>query len=85
MAIVRGHIISPPCCLFVLRLTLFCCVLCQGFHLLADTYDGFGGIAAALMEDIADNFSGKGLLTLSLTPPVFPDYVTHSLFLCDRF
>jgi len=52
------------------------CRVCQGFHFLADTYDGFGGLAAALMDDIADEFSGKSVLTFSLTPPVFADYVT---------
>jgi len=55
---------------------LYCIVLFQGFHFLANTYDGFGGLTAALMEDVADDFSGKGLLTFSLTPPVFSDYVT---------
>jgi len=45
---------------------------------LVDTYDGFGGFSASLMEDVVDDFSGKGILTFSLTPPVFPDYVILS-------
>jgi len=42
---------------------------------LSDTYDAFGGLSAVLLEDIADDFSGKGVLTFSLTPPVYSDYV----------
>jgi len=76
---IDGHTILLPFgrnCLLTLTSKLLCYVLCQGFHFLADTYDGFGGLAAALMEDVADDFSGKGLLTFSLTPAVFPHYVT---------
>jgi len=53
--------------------------MCQGFHFLADTYDGFGGLTAALMEDVADDFSGKGLLTFSVTPAIFANYVIDFL------
>lgn len=51
----------------------------QGFHFLVDTYDGFGGLAAALMEEVADEFSGKGLLTFSLAPAIFPDYSVQQM------
>ena len=44
--------------------------------MLVDTYDGFGGLSAALLEEVVDDFSGKGILTLPLTPPFFPDQVS---------
>jgi len=52
--------------------------LSQGFHLLVDPYDGFGGFSSALMEEIADDFSGKGVLAFPLMPTSFPDHVILS-------
>ena len=46
--------------------------------MLLDTYDGFGGFSSGLLEEIVDDFSGKGVLAFSLTPPIFPDYVSLS-------
>jgi len=46
--------------------------------LLVDPYDGFGGFSSALMEEIADDFSGKGVLAFPLMPTSFPDHVILS-------
>jgi len=50
----------------------------QGFHMLVDAYDGFGGLSTALLQDVVDDFTSKGILTFTPTPAVFPDYVILS-------
>lgn len=45
----------------------------QGFHVLMDTHDGFGGLGAALVRHLADEFPGKGILTFGFTPADVPD------------
>ena len=47
----------------------------QGFHVLADTYDGFGGFAASLLDDVADDYANKSVFTFSLTPTSFANNV----------
>ncbi|KAH3882235.1 protein misato homolog 1-like [Dreissena polymorpha] len=40
----------------------------QGFHLLADTHNGFGGIMSGMLKYLEDEFPGKGVLAFGLTP-----------------
>ncbi len=47
----------------------------QGLHILADTSDGFGGLAGSVLEELNDS-SMKGLLTFGLSPPTFPQTVS---------
>ena len=47
----------------------------QGFQLLVDTYDGFGGLASAVLDDIADDYSNKAVVCFATTPAVFPELV----------
>jgi hypothetical protein len=43
----------------------------QGFQLLVDVFDGFGGLAASVLEDIRDDFPNKYVALFSLTPATF--------------
>lgn len=43
----------------------------QGFHILMDTYNGFGGMAASVLQDLEDDFANKGLISFGLSPPIF--------------
>ncbi|XP_052797879.1 protein misato homolog 1-like isoform X2 [Mya arenaria] len=45
----------------------------QGFHVLMDTHDGFGGLGTGLLKYIEDEFPGKGVLTFGFTPSGLPD------------
>lgn len=47
----------------------------QGFHILLDTYDGFGGLGTGLLEYLKDEFNSKSLLTFGLTPADVQDNV----------
>lgn len=49
------------------------CDSLQGFHILMDTYDGFGGLGASLLEYLKDEFDSKSLFTFGLTPANVPD------------
>lgn len=49
------------------------CDSLQGFHVLADTHDGFGGLSAGLVSYLEDEFPGKGILTFGFTPANAPD------------
>ncbi|KAF6027452.1 MSTO1 [Bugula neritina] len=35
----------------------------QGFHMLADIYDGFGGLASSVASDISDEYSKRGCIS----------------------
>lgn len=48
------------------------CDSLQGFQLLADVGDGFGGLASCFAEELADHFGPKGLLSFVLSPDVVP-------------
>lgn len=41
----------------------------QGFQLLSDTCDGFGGVTTAVVEHLADEYEGKTIAAFCLTPP----------------
>ena len=58
--------------LFIIKLSqfnlyIFNCYF-QGFHLLADIYDGFGGLASSVASDLADEFSKKGCVAFCPFP-----------------
>ena len=40
----------------------------QGFHLLCDWSDGFGGLASCIAEDLRDEYGNKGILTFLSSP-----------------
>lgn len=42
----------------------------QGFHLLYDGIDGFGGIAGGLSEYLGDEYRNKSILAMPLISPV---------------
>ncbi len=44
----------------------------QGFHILSDWDNGFGAVACSLAQEIRDEFGGKGLLVLPVSPRVQP-------------
>ncbi|CAK8692484.1 protein misato homolog 1-like [Clavelina lepadiformis] len=48
------------------------CDCMQGFHILTDAYDGFGGLSSVVMEYIKDEFSGKSRACFP-TFPVFSE------------
>ena len=43
--------------------------------MLVDTYDGFGGLASALSEDLADEFGSKSAAVFGMTPAAFQSTV----------
>ncbi|KAJ8304930.1 hypothetical protein KUTeg_018513 [Tegillarca granosa] len=45
----------------------------QGFHILIDTNDGFGGLGSDIVQYLQDEYSTKGLFTFGLTPSTLPD------------
>ena len=48
------------------------CDSLQGFHLLADAGDGFGGLASCMAEELADQFSQKALASFMTSPDSVP-------------
>lgn len=48
------------------------CDSLQGFHLLADAGDGFGGLASCIAEELADQFSQKGQVSFMTSPDSIP-------------
>ena len=40
------------------------CDLLQGFHLLSDWTNGFGGLAGCIAQDLRDEYGSKGILTV---------------------
>ena len=40
----------------------------QGFHLLVDWDNGFGGLGVCLAQELADEYSTKGLLSFIASP-----------------
>ncbi|XP_076465690.1 protein misato homolog 1-like [Babylonia areolata] len=49
------------------------CDLMQGFHLLFDGHNSFGGAASKVLSYLKDEFPGKPVLSVPLTPAVVPD------------
>ena len=45
----------------------------QGFQIMLDTHDGFGGLGAGILKHIEEEYPGKGILTFGLTPSNTPD------------
>lgn len=46
----------------------------QGFHVLMDTHDGFGGLSTGVLKYLEEEFPGKGILTFGFTPADVPDH-----------
>ncbi|XP_078313704.1 protein misato homolog 1-like isoform X2 [Crassostrea virginica] len=57
------------------KIHYFCeeCDNLQGFHVLVDTHDGFGGVGAQILQHIADEYSSKSVMTFGFTPSSLPD------------
>ena len=49
------------------------CDSLQGFHVLMDTHNGFGGLTSGILKYLEDEFPGKGVLTYGFTPADLPD------------
>ncbi|XP_022105673.1 protein misato homolog 1-like [Acanthaster planci] len=47
------------------------CDQLQGFQVLVDFYDGFGGLGSSLVENLADEYKGKGIMAVGVAPAVF--------------
>ncbi len=54
----------------------------QGVHALVDAFDGFGGVASRVVQDLADECGGKAMVALPVSPPCFQTSV--SVCVCDR-
>ena len=50
-------------------------LLFQGFHVLFDSHNSFGGAASKALAYLKDEFPGKSVLTFPVTPTVLPDQV----------
>lgn len=57
------------------RIHHFCeeCDSLQGFHVLVDTHDGFGGVGAQTLQHLADEYTSKSVMTFGFTPANLPD------------
>lgn len=54
------------------------CDSLQGFQLLVDVDDGFGGLGSCLAQELAEEYSQKGVLSVSTSPSTQPlDQVMH--------
>ncbi|XP_005103386.1 protein misato homolog 1 [Aplysia californica] len=49
------------------------CDQLQGFHILLDNHNGFGGLSSSALSYLSDEFSSKSRLSLGLTPACPPD------------
>lgn len=49
------------------------CDSLQGFHVLIDTHNGFGGLSESVLKYLEEEFPGKGILTFGFTPADVPD------------
>ncbi|XP_060066372.1 protein misato homolog 1-like [Ylistrum balloti] len=45
----------------------------QGFQVLLDTFDGFGGLGSHVLQHLEDEYSSKGIFTFAVTPNNLPD------------
>ncbi|XP_067665143.1 protein misato homolog 1-like [Haliotis asinina] len=45
----------------------------QGFHMLMDWCDGFGGYGASLLQYLEDEYTNKARMTCAVSPAVMPD------------
>lgn len=55
----------------------YCSFLCsQGFHILFDSHNSFAGAASKVLSYLKDEFPGKAILSLPVTPAVLPDQVS---------
>ncbi|KAL5004628.1 hypothetical protein ScPMuIL_018084 [Solemya velum] len=54
------------------------CDQLQGFQILLDTYDGFGGFGTQILQSLEDDYSSKGLLTMGVTPALLPDTTAYN-------
>lgn len=48
------------------------CDRLQGFHLLSDWTNGFGGLAGCIAQDLRDEYGSKGILTVLSSPLDIP-------------
>ena len=44
----------------------------QGFQLLADPGEGFGGMASCLVQELAEEYGQKGVLSVTPSPDTQP-------------
>lgn len=63
----------------------FLLLFVQGFHVMVDTHDGFGGVGAQTLQHLADEYTSKSLMTFGFTPANLPDDVSLLLlkYLCS--
>ena len=54
---------------------IFFCIF-KGIHVLVDGYNGFGGIASTITQDLHDEFQGKSIVVVPVSPPSFPGAVS---------
>ena len=47
------------------------CDRLQGLQVLVDPYDGFGGLGSGILEDLADDYGNKAILSVPVTPMTF--------------
>ena len=50
----------------------------QGIHVLVDGYDGFGGVGSSIVQELHDEYSGKSIVVMPVSPPSFPGSVSIS-------
>jgi hypothetical protein len=50
----------------------------QGFHFIADSHSGFGGLAGRITDLLADDYGSKSTVNIPVLPPTLPAYTFHS-------
>ncbi|XP_069138791.1 protein misato homolog 1-like [Argopecten irradians] len=53
----------------------------QGFQVLLDTFNGFGGVGSSILQHLKDEYSSKGIFTFALTPNNLSDDVSITNFI----
>lgn len=60
----------------------FLLLFVQGFHVMVDTHDGFGGVGAQTLQHLADEYTSKSVMTFGFTPANLPDDVLKLNYYC---
>ena len=59
------------------------CDSLQGFQLLVDTEDAFGGLGSCIVQELVEEYGQKGIFSITPSPNTRPlDKVVHVMWVC---
>ena len=60
------------------------CDSLQGFQLLVDTEDAFGGLGSCIVQELVEEYGQKGIFSITPSPNTRPlDKVVHVMWVCS--